>query len=149
MAHMVCSGSGRGTFSPEFPHAVESTAALASRGTCLARSFRLAVWANGLHRHATGHSHRFAVRHKLRHRRPDLPSPFKTPLVPLVRYRHWWCPCCYGEPVSSRVSLVLYARIGMVIYFTYREVYQCENLGSPSNRPRAFGIALIYRGRAR
>jgi basic amino acid/polyamine antiporter, APA family len=57
----------------------------------------------------------------LRYKRPELPRPFKTPLVPLVPilgiltcgYLVW------GLPRATQERLVIWLAIGLVIYFTY------------------------------
>jgi APA family basic amino acid/polyamine antiporter len=57
----------------------------------------------------------------LRVRSPELPRPFKTPLVPVVPilgilicgYLMW------GLPLDTKLRLIIWMAIGLVIYFTY------------------------------
>jgi basic amino acid/polyamine antiporter, APA family len=57
----------------------------------------------------------------LRYTRPDIPRPFKTPLVPLVPVLGILC-CLYlmsGLPRDTWIRLMAWMAIGLVIYFTY------------------------------
>ena len=57
----------------------------------------------------------------LRQRRPDLPRPFKTPLVPLVPILG--ALICFAQmiflPGDTWLRLIIWMAIGLVIYFTY------------------------------
>jgi basic amino acid/polyamine antiporter, APA family len=57
----------------------------------------------------------------LRARRPDLPRPFKTPLVPLVPILGMGISFLLmaSLPLNTWLRLVVWLIIGMVIYFTY------------------------------
>jgi APA family basic amino acid/polyamine antiporter len=57
----------------------------------------------------------------LRVRRPDLPRPFKVPLVPLVPILGMGIPLflMLSLPFSTWLRLIVWLVIGMVIYFTY------------------------------
>jgi len=57
----------------------------------------------------------------LRRRNPDLPRPFKTPMVPVVStlgiaFSLWWM---YNLPGVTWLRLVIWLIIGMFIYFGY------------------------------
>jgi APA family basic amino acid/polyamine antiporter len=57
----------------------------------------------------------------LRYTRPDIPRPFKTPLVPFVPALGI-LSCLYlmsGLPKDTWVRLIVWMAIGLVIYFTY------------------------------
>jgi APA family basic amino acid/polyamine antiporter len=57
----------------------------------------------------------------LRYTRPDIPRPFKTPLVPFVPVMGI-LSCFYlmsGLPKDTWIRLLLWMGIGLVIYFTY------------------------------
>ncbi len=57
----------------------------------------------------------------LRHEQPDLPRPFKTPLVPLVPVLGIVC-CLYlalSLPVESWLRLLVWLIVGQFIYFLY------------------------------
>jgi APA family basic amino acid/polyamine antiporter len=57
----------------------------------------------------------------LRYTRPDIPRPFKTPLVPFVPIMGI-LSCIYlmsGLPKDTWIRLLLWMGIGLVIYFTY------------------------------
>ena len=57
----------------------------------------------------------------LRYRRPDLPRPFKTPLVPLVPILGI-LTCTYMMiklPADTWIRLVVWLFLGLVIYFAY------------------------------
>lgn len=57
----------------------------------------------------------------LRRRRPDLPRPFKTPLVPLVPILGILCSLglMAGLPASAWLRLVAWLILGMIVYSTY------------------------------
>jgi APA family basic amino acid/polyamine antiporter len=54
-------------------------------------------------------------------RRPDLPRPFKTPLVPLVPILGMGISFLLmaSLPLSTWLRLIVWLIIGMMIYFTY------------------------------
>ncbi|UJX39369.1 amino acid permease [Desulfovibrio sp. JY] len=57
----------------------------------------------------------------LRYRQPDLPRPFKTPLMPLTPILGC-LSCLYlagGLPVETWIRLVVWMAIGMLVYFMY------------------------------
>lgn len=57
----------------------------------------------------------------LRYTRPDIPRPFKTPLVPFVPVMGILC-CLYlmtGLPKDTWIRLLVWMGIGLVVYFTY------------------------------
>jgi APA family basic amino acid/polyamine antiporter len=57
----------------------------------------------------------------LRYTRPDIPRPFKTPLVPFVPVMGI-LSCLYlmsGLPKDTWIRLLIWMAIGLVIYFTY------------------------------
>ena len=57
----------------------------------------------------------------LRKKRPDLPRPFRTPLVPLVPILG--ALVCFAQmvslPLDTWLRLIIWMAIGLVIYFTY------------------------------
>jgi APA family basic amino acid/polyamine antiporter len=57
----------------------------------------------------------------LRRKRPDLPRPFRTPMVPLVPILG--ILVCFGMmaflPRDTWIRLIVWMIIGLVIYFTY------------------------------
>ena len=57
----------------------------------------------------------------LRYQRPNIPRPFRTPLVPVVPILG--ILICgylmYGLPVDTKIRLVLWMAIGLIIYFAY------------------------------
>ncbi|HEY9514467.1 MAG TPA: amino acid permease C-terminal domain-containing protein, partial [Gemmatimonadaceae bacterium] len=57
----------------------------------------------------------------LRRTRPDLPRPFRTPLVPLIPILG--ILVCgyliYSLPVDTWLRLIIWMAIGIVIYFSY------------------------------
>lgn len=57
----------------------------------------------------------------LRRRRPDLPRPFKTPLVPLVPILGILAALALmiPLPIATWIRLVIWLIVGMVIYFSY------------------------------
>ena len=57
----------------------------------------------------------------LRKRRPDLPRPFKTPLVPLVPILGIVVSLLLmaALPLDTWLRLVIWLAVGMVIYFGY------------------------------
>ena len=57
----------------------------------------------------------------LRVRRPDLPRPFKTPMVPLVPILGILISfgLMYSLPIDTWIRLGVWLVIGMVIYFGY------------------------------
>jgi basic amino acid/polyamine antiporter, APA family len=57
----------------------------------------------------------------LRHRRPDLARPFRTPWVPVVPILGMLC-CgylMYSLPLATWLRLIIWMLIGLVVYFTY------------------------------
>jgi basic amino acid/polyamine antiporter, APA family len=71
----------------------------------------------------------------LRVRSPELPRPFKTPLVPLVPILG--IVICgylmYGLPGDTWLRLIIWMAIGLVIYFTY-SIRKSRFAGVPSER---------------
>ena len=67
----------------------------------------------------------------LRYKRPELPRPFRTPLVPLVPllgigvclYLMW------GLPWATKERLIIWLAIGLVVYFTYSRTH--SRVGNP------------------
>jgi len=57
----------------------------------------------------------------LRVKRPDLPRPFKTPLVPLVPILGMLISLglMAALPLSTWLRLIIWLVVGMVLYFTY------------------------------
>jgi len=57
----------------------------------------------------------------LRHKRPDLKRPFKTPWVPFVPIMGGLCALIQmiGLPVTTWIGLVVWLIIGLIIYFGY------------------------------
>ncbi len=71
----------------------------------------------------------------LRYTRPDIPRPFKTPLVPFVPIMGI-LSCFYlmsGLPKDTWIRLLVWMGIGLVIYFTYG-IRKSKLRGSPSPR---------------
>jgi APA family basic amino acid/polyamine antiporter len=69
----------------------------------------------------------------LRYTRPDIPRPFKTPLVPFVPIMGI-LSCFYlmsGLPKDTWIRLLVWMGIGLVIYFTYG-IRKSKLRGSPS-----------------
>jgi APA family basic amino acid/polyamine antiporter len=57
----------------------------------------------------------------LRYQRPNIPRPFRTPLVPVVPILGILI-CGYlmfGLPTDTKIRLVLWMAIGLIIYFAY------------------------------
>jgi APA family basic amino acid/polyamine antiporter len=75
----------------------------------------------------------------LRYQRPELPRPFKTPLVPLVPilgilvcgYLVW------GLPWDTKLRLIVWLVIGLVIYFLYGRSHSRVGGGAPRPQPVA------------
>jgi APA family basic amino acid/polyamine antiporter len=57
----------------------------------------------------------------LRYQRPNIPRPFRTPLVPVVPILG--ILVCgymiYGLPFDTKMRLIIWMVIGLIIYFTY------------------------------
>jgi APA family basic amino acid/polyamine antiporter len=57
----------------------------------------------------------------LRYKRPNIPRPFRTPLVPVVPILGILI-CGYmmrGLPPDTWIRLIVWMAIGLIIYFTY------------------------------
>jgi basic amino acid/polyamine antiporter, APA family len=71
----------------------------------------------------------------LRVRSPELPRPFKTPLVPAVPILG--ILICgylmYGLPGDTWLRLIIWMAIGLVIYFTY-SIRHSRMAGAPTQR---------------
>jgi APA family basic amino acid/polyamine antiporter len=71
----------------------------------------------------------------LRVRSPELPRPFKTPLVPYVPILG--ILICgylmYGLPGDTWLRLLIWMAIGLVIYFTY-SIRKSRFAGAPAER---------------
>jgi len=72
----------------------------------------------------------------LRVRRPDLPRPFKAPLVPIVPLLGMLIPLLLmlSLPLSTWLRLIVWLIFGMVIYFTYGRKH--SRLAQSRNSPR-------------
>jgi basic amino acid/polyamine antiporter, APA family len=72
----------------------------------------------------------------LRVRRPDLPRPFKAPLVPLVPLLGMLIPLLLmlSLPLSTWLRLIVWLIFGMLIYFTYGRKH--SRLAQSRNSPR-------------
>ena len=67
----------------------------------------------------------------LRYKRPELPRPFKTPLVPLVPLLGIGV-CLYlmnGLPWATKERLIIWLAIGLVVYFLYGRTH--SKVGNP------------------
>ena len=57
----------------------------------------------------------------LRYKRPNIPRPFRTPLVPVVPILG--ILICgymmYGLPTDTWIRLVVWMALGLIIYFSY------------------------------
>ncbi|HVX38814.1 MAG TPA: amino acid permease [Gemmatimonadaceae bacterium] len=75
----------------------------------------------------------------LRYTRPNIPRPFRTPLVPIVPILGILI-CGYmmvGLPVDTWVRLILWMAIGLIIYFTYGKRH--SRIGGENAVPQAAG----------
>src|SRR5208282_584665 len=71
----------------------------------------------------------------LRVRRPDLPRPFKTPLVPLVPILGIIVSLglMASLPGSTWLRLIIWLIVGMVVYFTYGKKHSRVQLAAEGN----------------
>jgi APA family basic amino acid/polyamine antiporter len=69
----------------------------------------------------------------LRKKRPDLPRPFRTPLVPLVPFLG--AIVCFSQmislPFDTWMRLIIWMAIGLIIYFVYG--WQHSKIRKPQN----------------
>ena len=72
----------------------------------------------------------------LRHTRPDLPRPFKTPLVPLVPILGVLTSLVQmiALPIDTWLRLLVWLLIGFIIYFTYGRKHSQVQLQSAQHR---------------
>jgi APA family basic amino acid/polyamine antiporter len=73
----------------------------------------------------------------LRHTRPDLPRPFRTPLNPIVPALGI-LSCgylMYGLPLDTWLRLIIWMAIGFVIYFAYSRKHSRVQAAEALNRP--------------
>jgi basic amino acid/polyamine antiporter, APA family len=70
----------------------------------------------------------------LRHKRPDLERPFRTPFMPVVPILGMLC--CFGLmltlPADTWIRLVVWLAIGLTIYFVYGRKHSKLTGGQPS-----------------
>jgi APA family basic amino acid/polyamine antiporter len=75
----------------------------------------------------------------LRYQRPDIPRPFRTPLVPVVpALGIFFCGyLMYGLPKDTWLRLIVWMAIGLVIYFLYGRTHSrvSGGPGMPAARP--------------
>ena len=68
---------------------------------------------------------------RLRRKQPDLPRPFRTPLVPLVPILGivWNFAMMYSLGIENWLRLIVWLAIGQAIYFGYSRHH--SHLGNP------------------